>query len=354
MGGRFPASHAASPRGAGAQEGHRPGRPRARRHRPHRPAGHLRRRARQLGDRRNQQADAPGHRAVCRHPSRRPLAALRRRDVRNPRRARERAAQPGRARLRQAQGRALRHLLRELQQHRYRRGGARGAGPQRRRDRGGLSRLLRHAQAGAGRYRSGGGRGAAGDGGAAALGRRGLRRDRAHAVVRPHAQVRMAAHPAQGSRGRAPVAGDVRYLGVRRRHRQEGRLGARPRADRRRRQRASCLSRPRPEHGRQGGRDAASGAQDAGRRHRALQRPWRHLGRPHREFRDRGEGRQARRPGGAEERHALRRVRMPAGGRTSHAGHGNDRRRAEARTLPRPSPDRTPGARLRIDGAGEP
>ena len=36
MGGRFPASHAASPRGPGAQEGHRPGRPRARRHRPQR------------------------------------------------------------------------------------------------------------------------------------------------------------------------------------------------------------------------------------------------------------------------------------------------------------------------------
>ena len=56
----------------------------------------------------------------------------------------------------------------------------------------------------------------------------------------------------------APVAGDLRYLGIRRRHRQEGRPGARPRADRRRRQRASCLPCPRAEHGRQGGRDAAS------------------------------------------------------------------------------------------------
>jgi len=43
-------------------------------------------------------------------------------------------------------------------------------------------------------------------------------------------------------------------------------------------QRAPCLSCPRAEHGRQGGRDAAPGAQDASRRHRALQRPWRHLG----------------------------------------------------------------------------
>ena len=68
--------------------------------------------------------------------------------------------QRGRACLRQAQGRALRHLLRQLQQHRHRRRRARGAGPERRRDRGGLSRLLRHAQAGAGRYRGGGGRGA--------------------------------------------------------------------------------------------------------------------------------------------------------------------------------------------------
>ena len=178
-------------------------------------------------------------------------------------------------------------------------------------------------------------RGAAGDGGAAAVGRQGLRRDRADAVLRPDAQVRMAADPAQGSRGRAPVAGDLRVSRIRRRYRQEGRPGARPRADRGRRQRASCLPCPRPEHGRQGGRDAAPGAQDAGRRHRALQRPWRHLGRPHREFRDRGEGRQACRPGGAEERHALRRVRMPAGRRASHAGHGNDRGPGAAQALPR-------------------
>ena len=63
----------------------------ARRHRPQRPARHLRRRPRQLGDRRAQQADAPGHGAVGRHPSRRAPAALRRRDLRDPRRARERA-----------------------------------------------------------------------------------------------------------------------------------------------------------------------------------------------------------------------------------------------------------------------
>ena len=51
-------------------------------------------------------------------------------------------AAPG---LRQAQGRALCHLLRELQQHRHRRGGARGAGQERCGDRGRLSALLRHA-----------------------------------------------------------------------------------------------------------------------------------------------------------------------------------------------------------------
>ena len=143
-------------------------------------------------------------------------------------RARRRCAERGGAGLRQAQGGALRHLLRQLQQHRHRRGRARGAGQERRRDRGRPSRLLRHAQARAGRYRSRRGRRRRGVGGAAAVGRQGLRRDRAHAVLRPDAEVRMAADPAQGSRGRAPVAGDVRPLGVRRRHRQEGRAGARP------------------------------------------------------------------------------------------------------------------------------
>ena len=53
--------------------------------------------------------------------------------------------------------------------------------------------------------------------------------------------------------------------------------------------------------------------EDARRGDRALQRPWRHLGRAHRELRDGGEGRQARRPGRHQERHQLRRLGMPAG-----------------------------------------
>ena len=165
--------------------------------------------------------------------------------------------------------------------------------------------------------------GAQGVGGAAALDRQGLRRRRADAVLRADAEVRMAADPARGSRRRAAVAGDVRHRRIRRRHRQEGRSGAGPGAARRRRHRASRLPCPRAEHGPEGGRDAAADPRDAGRGDRALLRPWRHLGRAHREFRDGGEGRQAGRAGGAEGRHQLRRLRMPAGGRSPDAGDGN-------------------------------
>ena len=299
MGARLPPSHAAPSRREGAQGGHRLRRGPARRHRSHGPARHLHRGPRQLGERRAQQADAARHRKMGRHPSRRAPAGICRRDLRDPRRARGRGDQRGGARLRQAQGRALCHLLRELQQHRHRRRRPRGAGQERRRDRGRPSALLRHAEARAGRSRRRRCRGAPGDGGAAALGRQGLRRDCADAILRADAEVRMAADPAQGSRGRPAVAGDLRHLRIRRRHRQEGGSGARPADHRGRRQRPSGLPCAGAEHGRQGGRDAAAGAQDARRGDRALQRPWRHLGRAHRELRDGGEGRQARRPGRA-------------------------------------------------------
>ncbi len=62
-------------------------------------------------------------------------------------------------------------------------------------------------------------------------------------------------------------------------------------AARGRRQRPSRLPCAGAEHGREGGRNAAAGAEDARGGDRALQRPWRHLGRAHRELRDRGEGR---------------------------------------------------------------
>src|SRR5204863_4111280 len=91
--------------------------------------------------------------------------------------------------------------------------------------------------------------------------------------------------------------------------------------------------------------------QDARRGDRALQRTWRHLGRAYREFRDGGEGRQARRPGRHQERHQLRRLGMPAGRRSPDAGDGADRGRADAETLARQSSHRADGAGLWTDGA---
>jgi len=226
MGAGLPAPHAAPPRRAGAQEGREFRRQAARRHRPQRPAGHVSRRRGELGDRRAQYDDPPEHGAPGRHPPRGTPAALCRRDVRDPGAPRGRGTQRGGAGLRQAQGCALCDLLRELQQHRHRCRDACRAGQERRRDRGGASGLLRHAQARIGRHRVGGQCGEGSLGGSAAVGRQGLRHNCADAVLRAHAQVRMAADLSQGPGGRAPVERHLRPFRVRGRHRQEARSGA--------------------------------------------------------------------------------------------------------------------------------
>ena len=229
VGARFPASDAAPPRGAGAQEGHRPRRPPARRDRPQRPARHLRRRPRQLGDRRAQHARRA--RSWSGWPASITARACRAMPAR-PSRSAPRARAPALNEAAPAFGKrkAVLYATCFVNFNNTDIGAAARAVLA---QNGVETEVVYPAccgmpQARAGRSRRRGRRGAAGVGGAAALGRQGLRRDRAHAVLRPDAEVRMAADPAQGSRGRAPVAGDLRHLRIRRRHRQEGRAGARP------------------------------------------------------------------------------------------------------------------------------
>src|SRR5262249_13612927 len=88
---------------------------------------------------------------------------------------------------------------------------------------------------------------------------------------------------------------------------------------------------------------------DACRGGRALQRPWRHLGRAQGQLRDGGEGGQACRPGSPQEQHALRDVGMPDGRRAPDAGDAIDRRGAPAGTVPRPPSHRAVRRRLWID-----
>ena len=129
---------------------------------------------------------------------------------------------------------------------------------------------------------------------ARAVDRQGLRHRRAGAVLRADAQIRMAADRAGGRRGRrnCPKATfDVSR--VHRRHRPQGRAGARPVAARRRRHGAARLPCARAEHGPEGGRDAAAAAREPMSRDRALLRPWRLLGRHEGQFRDRRQGRPA-------------------------------------------------------------
>ena len=176
--------------------------------------------ARQLGDRRDQHADAP---TMERSPAstRRACRATPARRSKTAGAARARARQSGRARLRPAQGGALRHLLRQLQQPRHRRGGARGAGQARRRDQGGLSGLLRHAPSSrrATSRRSRPAR-AAGRRRAAALDRRGLRRGRADAVCGLMMKFEWPLILPENPAVEAPVAGDARHQRIRRRPRQ--------------------------------------------------------------------------------------------------------------------------------------
>ena len=133
---------------------------------------------------------------------------------------------------------------------------------------------------------------------------------------------------------RAVVAGDLRSLRIRRRHRQEARPGRGPApVEGGVSLHLACHARAQ-NMGAEGRGDAAPHPQDARRGDRALQRPWRHLGRAHREFRGRGEGRQARGPGRAQEQHQPRCVGMPAGRRAPGAGDGNGPRA-------RPNPNRS-------------
>ena len=98
------------------------------------------------------------------------------------------------------QGGALCHLLRQLQQPGIGEADPCGTGPERRRDRGGLSAMLRDAAIRAGRSRQGRRGGAARWRRARALDRQGLRRDRPGAILRPDAEVRVAADRAGRSR----------------------------------------------------------------------------------------------------------------------------------------------------------
>jgi hypothetical protein len=87
--------------------------------------------------------------------------------------------------------------------------------------------------------------------------------------------------------------------------------------------------------------------------HRALQRPWRHLGRPHGEFRRRRQGRHAGGAGGAQERDGACGLGMPARGRAPLAGHGNRRGRQDSPAVPRPASHRAIRPRLRVGGVNE-
>ena len=178
---------------------------------------------RQLGDRRNQHADAPGHGAVCRHPSRRPPAALRRRDLRNPRRAR--GAPVNQAAPAFGKRKAVLYATCFVNFNNTDIGAAARAVLA---QNGVETEVVYPACCGMPKLELGDIErpvAAARQVTAALL----PWVDKGYDVIALtpscalDAQVRMAAHPAQGSRGRAPVAGDVRHLGVRRRHRQEGR-----------------------------------------------------------------------------------------------------------------------------------
>ena len=192
---------------------------------------------------------------------------------------------------------------------------------------------------------------APGVGRAAAVDRQGLRRDRADAVLRADAEVRMAADPAQGSRGRAAVAGDLRHLRVRRRHRQEGGPGAR--ACSRSRAASACIS-----PAMRGRRTWAPKAAEMLRlipktRVAVIERCSGHggiWGARTENFETAVKVGKPARPGRHQERHQLRRLGMPAGRRSPDAGDGDDGGRADAEALARRSSDRADGARLRTDG----
>ena len=202
-----------------------------------------------------------------------------------------------------------------------------------------------------GDHRGGRRRRARRDGGAAALGRQGLRRHRAHAVLRPHAQVRMAAHPAQGpaverlsqatfdiseyvvdiakkeglAPGLEPIEGGVSvHLAC---HARAQNMGAKA-AEMLRlvpKTRVAVIERCSGHGGIWGAR--TENFETAVK-----------VGKPAAQAALKNDTR-------------LRRVGMPACGRASDAGHGNDRRRAEAQAVPRTPSDRAAGARLRTDGA---
>ena len=141
---------------------------------------------------------------------------------------------------------------------RDRHGRAQGAGAQRRRDRGGLPALLRDAAARVRRPRPGRRARRATSRRPAAVGRQGLRHRLAGAVVQPDAEVRVAADRARRRRHQGAEPGHLRCGGVHRRHPAQGRAGRRHEAAARRRHRPHRLPCPRPEHGPEGDRDAAS------------------------------------------------------------------------------------------------
>src|SRR5438270_361281 len=181
---------------------------------------------------------------------------------------------------------------------------------------------------------------------ARALHRPGLRHRRAGAVLRADAQIRMAADRAGRWGGEDPVAGDLRYRRVHRRHRAQGGAGARARTARPGRDPAPRLPCAGPEYGAEGGRDAAPPARRQGQCHRALLRPWRLLGRNEGQFRDCAKGRPPGHAAGLARPRRVRRFGVPARRHAHPAGDGDPRQRRETAAA-LGAPDRARRARLR-------
>ena len=138
---------------------------------------------------------------------------------------------------------------------------------QRRRDGSRASRMLRHADAGAGRI------GEVAEGrqdrvrGARAVDREGLRRDRARALLRADAEVRVAADRAR-RREREDAGADTRSTSANTSSTSPRRTASRPASSRSPGgvDGAHRLPRPRAEHGPEGGGDAAAASRGRGRR----------------------------------------------------------------------------------------
>src|SRR5690606_13913005 len=206
---------------------------------------------------------------------------------------------------------------------------------------------LRHAAARAGPDREGRRAGAQVRGRDANLGRQGLRRYRPGAVLRPDAEVRMAADRARRRQREGVERGHPRRQRVCRRHRAEGGAGPGAEGSGRGGHAPHRLPRPRPERRPESGGNAAPPARRGPPGDRALLGSRRILGHLQGQFRDRAEGRQAGRAPGAEGREAARRLRMPARWDSHPPGNGEAGRRERARQGA--APDRAVRPCLRAD-----